>query len=153
MPGLKRALDTEIERISGNKVRETTRRLRKASTQMRKELKALRSDVNALRKEVRTLRQRPEPTVAPLASEPAATSAEVRNSRPTAESVKRMRKRFSVSQKDFARLLGVTPLTVYLWERQTGRLNLRSKARTALYNVRSLTRREVAERLAGMPAE
>jgi DNA-binding transcriptional regulator YiaG len=118
---------------------------------MRGEIRALRREVAALRKDLQALQKSPAPAQPTPADAPQPTTAEVRNSRPTAESVKRLRKRLGVSQKDFARLLGVTPLTVYLWERQTGRLNLRSKAKTALYNARSLTKRAAAERLAALP--
>lgn len=150
MPGLKRAIDSEIERISAKQVRDAMRSLRGTVTTLRKDVQALRKDVRALQRQARAAGA-PADAVTQAPS-PDALPKEAKKIRPTAASIKRMRKKLGVSQKDFARLLNVAPLTVYLWERKEGRLTLRAKARMALYEVRSLTRRQAAKKLADMPA-
>ena len=68
--------------------------------------------------------------------------------RPSGRMIRQLRKKLEVSQRQFGLLLGVSAQAVYLWERQPDALNLRSKARRALYEVRSMSKEEAHEQLA-----
>ncbi len=64
-------------------------------------------------------------------------------SRPvTGKQVAHLRKRFAMTQGQFARLLGVSAPSVGKWEKTKGRLNLHSRTRKAWDRVQTLTKKE-----------
>ena len=65
----------------------------------------------------------------------------------TGKEVARLRKRFAMTQGQFARLLGVSPPSVGSWEKRTGRLNLQARNRQAWEQVQALTKKEAWARL------
>ena len=65
----------------------------------------------------------------------------------TGGSVSRLRKKFNMSQDQFARLLGVSIPTVCNWEKKTGALNLRPRTRDLWSAVANLTKRAAWNRL------
>jgi DNA-binding transcriptional regulator YiaG len=77
------------------------------------------------------------------------SDAEVRQARFTAEMLKKLRKRLGVSQDSFAKLVGVSDQAVYLWERKSGHLRLRSTTKQALIGLRKIGAREARTLLAG----
>jgi len=58
---------------------------------------------------------------------------------PTAAAVARLRKRFRMSQSQFAKLLGVSQPTVINWENASGKLNLHQRTMEALTQAARLT--------------
>ncbi len=65
----------------------------------------------------------------------------------TGKEVARLRKRFAMTQGQFARLLGVSPPSVGNWEKRRGRLNLQARTRKAWEQVRALTKKEAWARM------
>jgi uncharacterized Zn finger protein/DNA-binding XRE family transcriptional regulator len=65
----------------------------------------------------------------------------------TGKEVARLRKRFAMTQGQFARLLGVSPPSVGNWEKRRGRLNLQARTRQAWEQARALTKKEAWARL------
>ncbi|MCF8063070.1 MAG: SWIM zinc finger family protein [Deltaproteobacteria bacterium] len=65
----------------------------------------------------------------------------------TGKEVARLRKRFAMTQGQFARLLGVSPPSVGNWEKRKGRLNLQARTQRAWDRARALTRKEAWARL------
>lgn len=58
---------------------------------------------------------------------------------PSATAVTRLRKRFRMNTSQFARLVGVSPVTVSKWENSGGKLNLQLRTREALTRVAELS--------------
>jgi hypothetical protein len=52
-----------------------------------------------------------------------------------------------LSQLDFAKLLGTTAHSVYLWEKKEGALKLRDKTKQALLSIRGLRAGEARTKL------
>ncbi len=65
----------------------------------------------------------------------------------TAASVKRLRKSLAMTQSDFARLLGVSQVSVVNWESQRGKLTLQQRSRDKLEKVVGLTPTQANRRL------
>jgi len=66
---------------------------------------------------------------------------------PTAASVTRLRKRFRMNTSQFAKLVGVSPLTVSNWENGGGTLNLRQRTHDALIQVAKLKPEQAARKV------
>ena len=110
MPDFKQTFQEEVRRLA------------------RKELKALDEKINEQKKTINALQKRineleKKQGAAPAAVKPAAEAAqaaapaaEVRKVRFSSKSLVKFRKKFSLSQKALAALLGVTPFTVSHWE-------------------------------------
>lgn len=65
----------------------------------------------------------------------------------TAASVRRLRKAFAMSQPEFARLVGVSQASIVNWERQTGKLNLQQRSKSALESIAGLTAAQARRKL------
>ena len=65
----------------------------------------------------------------------------------TGGDVSALRAKFGMSQGQFARLVGVSALSVANWEKQPGPLNLRTRTRNAWNAVRRLTKRQALRTL------
>ena len=61
-----------------------------------------------------------------------------------------LRKKLGLTQEAFGKLVGVTNLSVYHWEKKNGPLGVREATRAAILAVRGLGVREAKERLAGL---
>jgi len=143
MPSFSSMLRDEIERVVRGQVEQITAKLVKSNAQLHREVIELRRRVRAL--ELRAVRQDVTPAGKTPISE--ADLKEMKRQRPTSAMIKQLRKQLEVSQRELALLLGVSTQAVYLWERQKGRLNLRDRAKTALFEVRKLSREEARKRL------
>ena len=67
----------------------------------------------------------------------------------SSKSVKELRAKLGVSQREMALLVGVSTQAVYLWERRGGPLRLRNSTRKILCRLMRMGRREVRAELAG----
>jgi len=145
MPNVMSALKDEIARLSRKEVKAAVMPLRKPSVAARKTLAALKRRVEALEREVAALRR----VCRTSAAEAAPTSAAVAEpkARITAKTVKALRRKLKLSVTQFAKLVGVTPKWIYMWERKQGPLRMRSATREAILGVRSMGLREAAQRL------
>ena len=65
----------------------------------------------------------------------------------TAKGIRSLRRRFGVSQAEFAQLVDFTAQAVYLWESKEGRLDLRADSKAALAELRTIGAREARRRL------
>ena len=65
----------------------------------------------------------------------------------TGKTVAGLRNRFGMSRSEFARLLGVSPVTVGNWEKKTGTLDLQDRSREAWNAVKRLTKRQAWRKL------
>ena len=110
----------------------------------RKPIAALRRDVADLKREVaelkrllRSLQKDVKPAPAPEAE-----TAKPTRIRPTGTMVRKLRVRLGLTQVEFAKLAGVSGLTVYKWEKAQGRINPRGRALAGLARVMVMGKRE-----------
>ncbi len=132
--------------IKSEIVRLSKRELRKVTTPLKKDIWALKNAVSQLRKTVLhlerfvALQKKEWEKKPPLEAAP----EEVETARLSPKLIRSLRKRLHLSQRDLARLVGVTPLAIYQWE--TGVFKPKKEKRSVLVALRKLGRRE-AKRL------
>ncbi len=165
-------LNALITRGARREIRQAVQPLGKSISAGKKELADLKRRLTLLEKEnqrlAALLQQAPKPECEDKCAEPEAATATKANAKTRAKTKARsapkakakakdgisgktissLRKKFGMTQEAFAKLVGVSPGTVYLWERKSGALQLRSKAREALMAVREMGRREAKAKLA-----
>ncbi|NQT94551.1 MAG: helix-turn-helix domain-containing protein [Lentisphaerae bacterium] len=144
MPNIAKVLKEEIRRIAKSEMRGDLTKLRKDNAALKRTLADHKRRLAAVEKNDRQL-------VADLASRRSVTvkpsDDEVTKARITGRMILALRKKFGISQADLARLIGVTPVSVFLWEKKGGRLQLRSASVAAIVEVRKLKVNEARERL------
>ncbi len=150
MPDVARVLKAEIQRLARKEARAANAPLRRQLADARRSIVELRKRLADTQRQIRHTERTVE----------AVTPEEVRpperkrpGFRPTSKTVRSLRNRLGISQAKFARLLGVSPHSVYQWEKADGRLYLRSRTRQALDEARSLGAREAKRRLREMDGE
>lgn len=133
-------LKDEILRLARKEVRTEVSGAKKASTQHRRDIAALKRQVKAL-----TLRlaQSEKRTLKAL---PAAPADEAKESlRFSAKGLRSQRKRLGLSAAEYGKLVGVTQLSIYNWER--GVTRPRQEWLSALVALRGLSKKEAQARL------
>ncbi|MBN2032263.1 MAG: hypothetical protein JW836_03225 [Deltaproteobacteria bacterium] len=135
MANVVKVLKAEISRVSRKEAKSAAGVMAKSLTDLKKVVLDLRRRIAALEKE----KKRPLAGVRRGKVEtPPAPSKDTKKAGFTSTSIKSLRSKLRLSQAAFAKLVGVTPYSVSLWENKEGPLNLRDKTRAALLSVRSL---------------
>ena len=136
------ALKDEIRRLARKEIRAQTGRTIRAVAQYRREIARLKRQQRELEKKIAFLETQTRKTVA------APTPLHELNgsTRFSARSVRAQRRRSGLSAADYARLVGVSPLTVYNWEHNKSRP--RHEQFNALVALRGLGKREAKTKLA-----
>jgi DNA-binding transcriptional regulator YiaG len=139
--------------IKSEIVRLAKREMRKVAAPLRRDVRTLKSAVSQLRKTVFNLErfislQRKEWEKKPFLK---AAPEEVETSRLSPRLIRSLRQRLGLSQRDFARLTGVTPLAVYQWE--TGVFKPKKEKKGMLVALRKLGRRNARKLLEERKAE
>ena len=121
----------------------------------RKPIAALRRDVSELKRQVaelkrllRAVQKGGQPRVATAAAQDAEAGKPARI-RPTGPMVRKLRAKQGLTQAEFARLAGVSGLTVYKWEKAAGRINPRGRAMTGLAKVMGMGKRAAKRAVEG----
>lgn len=133
--------------IKSEIVRLAKREMRKVATPLRRDLRNLKGTVSQLRKALSDLegfitRQRKKlKQDIPLRAAP----EEVESSRLSPKLIKSLRRRLGLSQRDLARIAGVTPLAVYQWE--SGVFKPKKEKKEILVALRKLGRRDTKKLL------
>lgn len=141
MTTLATALKDEIRRLARKEIKAQTSRTTRAVAQYRRDIAALKRTQRELEKKLVNLAsQSRKAQSAPSAAE---LDGETRFS---ARSVKSQRRRTGLSAADYAKLIGVSPLTVYNWENKKSRP--RKEQQAALIALRGLGKREALAKLA-----
>jgi DNA-binding transcriptional regulator YiaG len=141
MPDLAALLRDEIRRLARKEVKAQMVALKRLVTQHRQEISQLKKRLDQQEKRLAFLESQERKRVA----QPEVTEEKVDSSRFSARSVRAQRNRLKLSAEQYARLVGVSPQTIYLWEQ--GKSRPRNKQMAALIAVRGLGRREALERL------
>ena len=137
------ALKDEIRRLARKEIRVQTGSTARAVAQYRREIARLKRQQRDHEKQLAFLAAQTRKT---LASPGAAARPDLNGSlRFSARSVKAQRRRTGLSAADYAKLVGVAPLTIYNWEHNKSRP--RQEQFTALITLRGLGKREAHAKL------
>lgn len=144
MSNVAQVLKAEITRISRKETKSAVGDLLRTNKGLKKTVVDLKKRVAQLEKESKLLLRKhmKEQSASPRIPEEAAQKARL-----TAKGVRSLRGRLGLTRADFAKLVGTTAHSVYLWESKEGALKLRGNTKAALLSVRGLGAREAKTRL------
>jgi DNA-binding transcriptional regulator YiaG len=133
------ALKDEIRRLARKEIKSQTSRTAKAVAQYRREIARLKRQQREHERKIAFLESQIRKATA--------VPAEEGNGEPrySARSAKAQRRRTGLSAADYAKLVGVSPLTIYNWEQ--GKSRPRQEQFSALVALRGLGKREAQSRL------
>jgi DNA-binding transcriptional regulator YiaG len=125
-----------------------------ASSATRKPIAALRRDVADLKRQIADLKRlvRDLRAGAKQSPEQATVPAEPARTRPTGPMVRKLRAKLGITQAEFAKLAGVSNLTVSKWETAGGRIKMRGPTIQGFAKVKGMGKREAKKTLAGESA-
>lgn len=150
MVNVAKVLKAEMTRISRKEAKVAVGEIGKSNVTLKKTVADLKRRVALLERENKHLIARERKQQAEL---PKVLTEEAKNARITSKGIRSLRSRWGLTRSDFAKLLGTTGHSVYLWERKEGALKLRGHTRAALLSVRGLGAREAKMRLAEAEAK
>ncbi|MGD9637144.1 MAG: helix-turn-helix domain-containing protein [Pirellulales bacterium] len=136
------ALKDEIRRLARKEIRAQTGKTSRAVALYRREIARLKREQKAQQRKIALL----ESQARKGNDAPAAASDPLGDSRFSARSVRAQRRRTGLSAADYAKLIGVSPLTIYNWEHNKSRP--RREQFSALLAIRGLGKREALAKLA-----
>jgi DNA-binding transcriptional regulator YiaG len=146
MPNLAIALKAEIARVARKELRGELDSLKKASASYRRDIAALkRRNADLERQLKQAVKIAPR---GPVKSED--TNGEERQLRFSPARLASQRQRLGLSAADFAKLIGVSSLSVYKWEK--GQARPRRAQLEAIASVRGIGKREALARLEQLAA-
>jgi DNA-binding transcriptional regulator YiaG len=134
------ALKDEIRRLARKEIRAQTVRTAKAVVQYGREIARLKRQQREQEKKIAFLESQTRKSVLSI------PQSAKDNLRFSARSVKAQRQRSGLSAADYAKLVGVSPLTVYNWEH--GKSRPRNGQFAVLVALRGLGKREAQAKLA-----
>ena len=144
MANLAQALKEEIVRLARKEVKTQVDGTKRATTRHRREIAELKRLVRTLREKVGFLEREEKKRIAAGPSKVAPPG-----SRFSARGLGTHRERLGLSAKDYGRLVGVSALTIYSWEK--GETRPRQDKLAALVETRNLGKREAEKRLEMLP--
>lgn len=137
MSALIKTLQSEISRLARKETKKSSQAFQKsagASRHVLAELKRRVSELERQMKAVGTLRAAPPEAAAEVVGELAAGARGI-----SGKGVRGLRRKLGLTQEAFAKLVGVTPHGVYLWEHKAGILKIRGESRKALLTLREMS--------------
>ena len=135
------AIKEEICRLAKKEIKSATGSTKQAVTQYRRDIAKLKRLVQGQQKEISFLKVQEQKRL----GQPQAADEPLEGIRFSARSVRAQRERLGLSQADYAKLVGVSPMTIYNWE--SGNSRPRSEQLAALVGVRKLGKREALKKL------
>lgn len=135
------AIKEEIRRLAKKEIKAQTGKTKQAVAQYRREIASLKRQVQEQDKKIDFLEKQERKRV----EQPQADEEAVEGVRYSARSVAAQRERLGFSAADYAKLVGVSPLTIYNWEK--GKSRPRQEQLAALVAVRGIGKREALRRL------
>lgn len=149
MPALAVVLKDEIRRLARKEVKALTSRTSKAVAVYRREIARLKRELRDQAKRLGSMMK--QARKGGVAQAVADTEGPDGKSRFSARSVKAQRRRTGLSAADYARLVGVSGLTIYNWE--SGKSRPRASQFASLIALRGLGKREAQAKLAELGAK
>lgn len=138
---LNTVLSAAIAKGAGRVTRKPLASLRRDVAELKRTVRALRQEVSRLRKGAAAV-----PAMAP-ADAVADGEATGPRLRPTGAMVRKLRAKLGLTQAEFAKLAGVSMLSVSKWERSGGRITLRGRTVVGLSRVKGLSKRAARKQL------
>jgi DNA-binding transcriptional regulator YiaG len=142
MPNIMGVLKQEIMRLARKETREQTSVLKKMSAQYRRDIAGLKRGMAKLQKQAAVMEK------AVLKQAPVVTADAAEKVRFTAKGLASQRKRLGLSADDYAKLAGVSGLSIYKWE--GGKVRPRQAQVVALAALRDIGKKEALARLAAL---
>ena len=137
-------LKAEISRISRKEVKAAVKGISKSNATLKKTVVDLKRRVTQLERDSKRLKAtqtKQQPAT------PQSAPEEGKRARLTSKGIRSLRKKLHLTRPGFAKLLGTSPQSVYMWETKEGDLRLRPKTRAALLSLRGMGIREAKRRL------
>lgn len=141
MANLAKTLKDEISRLARREIRSEMSSTRKAVAQYRREIAKLKRQVDEQRRKIEFLERQEKRRV----GKPQVEEQVVEKARFSARGLHSHRQKLGLSAADYAKLVGVSMLSVYNWE--SGKSRPRDTQLTKLVAVRDLGVREARKRL------
>jgi DNA-binding XRE family transcriptional regulator len=151
MPNIGAVLKQEIARLSRREIRGQVEATRKASAQYRRHIATLRRQIATLERQMALLQRRVGNGSAATSGSAGSASDGAPKLRFVAKGLKAQRARLGLSAVDYARLVGVSPQSIYNWEQ--GHTSPRPAQVAIIAQLRSLGKREAQARLEQMDAK
>jgi DNA-binding transcriptional regulator YiaG len=145
MPNIVAVLKDEICRLAKKEIKASTSSTKGAVAQFRRDIARLKRQMSAQAKEIAFLRTQEKKR---LGQPQPAQGDELEGVRFSARSAKAQRERLGLSQQKYAKLVGVSPMTIYNWE--AGNSRPRKEQLAALVAVRGIGKREALAKLDAM---
>jgi len=145
MPNVMSVLKQEISRLARKEAKAMVAPVRKPSGATRKALADLKRRIGELEKETRRLGNLLAQVPVPQEEKAAGAGTWI-----SGKGVRSLRHRLGLSQVEMAKLVGVTPNAVCMWERKPGMLRLRAKTKASVMAIRHWGAREAKAKLAEM---
>ena len=142
MANIAGVLRQEIQRLARKEIRTQTDLLRKDNARLKRDVAALKRSVVALERDAKRL----VPQVAQLRQKTVkANVEEAQTAKLGPKLIAALRRRLKLTRNEFAKLVGVSPNSVYLWE--IGQISPRVEARASIVALRGIGVREARARL------
>ena len=146
MPNIATVIKEETIRIARKEIKAALTPLKKQNADLKRTNADLKRRISQLEQDCKKLlnnagKQQKETEVA--------SSDDDDKARITAKMVKSIRERLGLSPGDFGKLVGVSRLTVYQWEKKQGRLNFRGDSKARIVEVRGMKKAEAVKKLEG----
>ncbi len=141
MANLAQTLKSEISRLARKQIKQETGALREAVTRYRSDIAELKRQVKDQQRRITFLENQESKRV----KSPKAPKEAVQNARFSPKWLRSHREKLGLSAADYAKLVGVSAQTIYLWERE--QTTPRKSQMPALVAVRKLKVREAQRRL------
>ncbi len=141
MANLAATIKEEIQRLARKEIKAQTGSTKQAVAQYRREIAQLKRQMREQEKKIAFL----EAQETKRLSQPQAVEESAAGVRFSARSVKAQRERLGFSAANYAKLVGVSPLTIYHWEH--GKSRPRKEQLAALAAVRGIGKREALVKL------
>lgn len=144
MPNIASVLKVEVLRLAGKAVRSAVHPLRSEKIALKKAVRDLRKRVLRLEKDNELLLAEQERYRKLLVS---VIPADALRIRVTAKGMRSLRRKLGLTQVEFAKLLGVTSQTIWMWERKRGSLRVKDETKKRIYAARDIGAREARRRI------
>jgi DNA-binding transcriptional regulator YiaG len=141
MPNLAATIREEIQRLARKEIKAQTGATKQAVAQYRREIAKMKRQLAAQEKQIAFLEAQEKKRL----EEPQATEEPAEGVRFSARSVKSQRERLGLSAANYAKLVGVSAVTIYNWEQ--GETRPQKAQLAALVAVRGMRKREALVKL------
>jgi len=141
LPTLPQVLNQEIRRLARSEARSVIKQTKRLVTEHRRTLAALKRKNKDQERKIAFLEARERKRVA----QPVALNGDAPKGRFSPRWLAAHRNKLKLSAQDYARLAGVSALSIYAWEK--GKSKPRAKQVAVLAGLRSVKKREAVQRL------